>query len=82
MRKVIEVHPQPGFCLKIVFDNKETKLFDVTPYMELGIFKELKNIEYFNKVTIKFSSVSWPNEQDFSPDTLYLLGKSELTNPC
>ncbi len=80
MLKVKEVYPQPNYRLKVVFDNSETKLFDVTPYLDLGIFKELKDIEYFKKVTVKLSSISWPNEQDFSPDTLYLLGKDELKN--
>ena len=78
MRKVLDVQPQPHYWLKITFDNNETKFFDVAPYLDKGIFKELKNDEYFRKVTVKFDSIAWPNEQDFSPDTLYLLGKNQL----
>ena len=80
MRKVTEVHPQNNYWLKIVFDNNETKFFDVNPYLDKGIFTELKNEEYFKKAMIKLDSVAWPNEQDFSPDTLYILGKNQVSN--
>lgn len=74
-RKVTEVHPCAGFRLKLVFDNKETRYFDVTPYLDKGIFKELRNENYFRKVAVRFDGVAWPNDQDLSPDTLYLLGQ-------
>ncbi len=75
MYKIISVKPKPDFELELIFQGKEKKIFDVKPYLDKGIFKELKNVEYFNKVFIKYDSVAWPHQQDFSPDTLYLLGK-------
>jgi hypothetical protein len=33
---------------------------------------ELQSIAYFQQVKPFFGGVQWPNEQDFSPDTLYL----------
>ena len=80
MRKVIEVKPEKNYFIRIVFDNNVTKYFDVKPYLDKGIFKELNDSDYFEKVSIKFDSVAWPNEQDFSPDTLYILGKDKLVN--
>jgi len=75
MRKVIEVYPLPQYKLQVVFDTMEVRYFDVTPYLGKGIFKALANEDYFNQVAVKFDGVAWPNEQDLSPDTLYLLGK-------
>ena len=75
MLKVISVKPQPDFLLEVVFQNNEIKTFDVKPYLDKGIFKELNDFNYFKKVFIKYDSVAWPNQQDFSPDTLYLTGK-------
>ncbi|MFN6247009.1 DUF2442 domain-containing protein [Microcystis sp.] len=36
------------------------------------MFQELKNKQYFNQVKILDGTVTWPNEQDICPDTLYL----------
>lgn len=46
--------------------------FDVKPYLDFGVFRELKDLAYFNQVKLAFGTVQWPHEQDFSPDTLYL----------
>lgn len=53
-------------------DNQEVRIFDTKPYLEKGIFQELKDLDYFQQVKTFFGGVQWPNEQDFSPDTLYL----------
>ena len=65
--------PLPNYKLKIKFSNDEIREFDVSPYLDKGIFKELKVESYFSKVRVSFGAVEWPNEQDFSKDTLYLL---------
>jgi len=73
---VIIVEPETGYKLAITFDNGEKRLFDVTPFLEKGVFRELKNVDYFNQVKVAFGSIEWPHEQDFSHDTLYLLSKA------
>jgi preprotein translocase subunit SecE len=40
------------------------------PYLDKGVFQELKNINYFNQVDIFLGAVTWPNEQDIAPETL------------
>ncbi len=64
----------PNYKLKIQFTNNELKEFDVSPFLDKGIFSELRDVEHFKKVRVAFGSVEWPNEQDFSKDTLYVLG--------
>jgi hypothetical protein len=66
--------PLADYKLRVQFVNDELKEFDVTPFLEKGIFSELKDESYFKQVRVAFGSVEWPNEQDFSKDTLYLLG--------
>lgn len=34
------------------------------------MFRELKDIHYFNRVGILFGAVTWLNEQDIAPETL------------
>ncbi len=45
--------------------------FDVKPYLDKGIFQELKDWSLFNSVKPCLGSVQWKNGQDFCPDTLY-----------
>ena len=70
--RVKDVKPNPDHTLTLVFDNGERKVFDVKPYLDKGIFKELKNLKIFNAVRPFLGSIEWPNGQDFCPDTLYL----------
>jgi hypothetical protein len=72
MKKVISVKPLENYMLLLEFDSKEVRVFDVKPYLEFGIFTQLKNEEYFKNVRTSLDSIAWKNGQDFSPETLYL----------
>jgi hypothetical protein len=70
--RVKKVKPCHDFTLHIVFDNNEEKIFDCRPYLEIGVFRELKEWSYFSKAFVHMGTVSWPHEQDFCPDTLFI----------
>ena len=70
---VVSVETVKNHFLKLSFENDEIKLFDVSPFLNKGIFKELQDYSYFRQASVAFGSVEWPHEQDFSNDTLYLL---------
>ncbi len=44
--------------------------FDVSTYLDKVIFKELREYDYFERVSLEFGTITWPNEQDFSPETI------------
>ena len=67
---VTAVKPKPGYKIYVELKNGRKGIFDMTPYLEHGVFKELKDINYFNQVGIVFGAVTWPNEQDIAPETL------------
>jgi len=46
------------------------------PYLDIGVFKELKDINLFNSVRISFDTVEWPNYVDMDPELLYQEGES------
>ncbi|MGH9907093.1 MAG: DUF2442 domain-containing protein, partial [Pyrinomonadaceae bacterium] len=56
------------------FDDGSVKRFDVRPYLDFEIFRELKDCSYFKQVRLAFGTVQRPHEQDISPETLYLEG--------
>ncbi len=81
--RVTAVVPLPESRLLLTFGNGEQRVFDVLPYLDKGIFVELKNPHYFARVRVVAGHVEWPQAQDFSPDTLYLrsmpyLGSSDI----
>ncbi len=70
--RVKEVAPTEDYKLKLTFDNGEQGLYDCSDLLDFGVFKELRNKEYFKRATVLDGTVVWPNEQDICPDTLYL----------
>jgi hypothetical protein len=70
--EVKTVEPLDNYKLKLQFENGDFKIFDVSPYLDRGIFTELKDSHYFKSVRVVSGAVQWPHEQDFSSDTLYI----------
>ena len=66
-----EVKPQDDYQLLLTFENGEKRQFDMKPFLDNGIFKELKDIRLFNTVKPSFDSIEWDNEADFDPEVLY-----------
>jgi len=74
--RVRAVQPNPDYTLTLTFANGEVKVFDVKPYLDKGIFRELRDKSLFNSVRPCLGSICWQNGQDLCPDTLYLEGVS------
>lgn len=72
MKKVVAVKANEDFTLDVQFNDGSRRRFDAKPYLDYGVFTELKDIGYFQQVRIAFGTVQWPHEQDIGPETLYL----------
>ncbi|HUM99019.1 MAG TPA: DUF2442 domain-containing protein [Halothiobacillus sp.] len=70
--RVKSVSTAEDYQLEIVFNNGEHGLYDCTPLLGFGVFKELKDQNYFKQAKAFDGTVVWPHEQDICPDTLYL----------
>ena len=66
-----EVKPLDEYKLLLTFENNEVRLFDMSPYLGKGIFKELKDKSKFNSVKVCFDTIEWENEADMDPEMLY-----------
>ena len=70
--RIVDVKPQKDYLLRLTFTTGEVRIFDVKPYLNTGLFSELKDHSVFNGVVPFLGSVQWQNGLDLCPDTLYL----------
>jgi hypothetical protein len=68
---VKEVKPVDGYKLLLMFENDEERIFDMNPFLDKGIFRDLKDVEMFNTVHVSFDTVEWGNGADLCPELLY-----------
>lgn len=64
------VKPLSDYRIYVELENQQKGIFDLKPYLDKGVFKELRNIHYFNQVSVLWGAVTWPHEQDIAPETL------------
>ena len=62
------------YRVKLLFNNGETKIADLSQSLNGTVFAPLKDIEFFKRFTIKFNTIEWENGADFAPEYLYEIG--------
>lgn len=67
---VVHIEVLSDYRIKVTLSNGATGIFDVKPYLDRGVFDELRDYGYFRRARIEFGTITWPNEQDFSPETI------------
>lgn len=55
------------YKLILTFEDGSVRVFDVSPLLEKGIFKELNDEVLFKTVKINFDTVEWVNGADIDP---------------
>jgi hypothetical protein len=60
-----------GHRLILCFASGEQRVFDATPLLSFGRFRELAVPEVFKKVRIAYDTVEWENGLDLDPEYLY-----------
>jgi len=64
------VRPLDDYEIYVELEDGRRGVFDLKPYLNHGVFKELQDKSYFSQVDIVFGAVTWPHEQDIAPETL------------
>lgn len=67
---VLTVKPLADYRLYVETQGGQRGIFDLQPYLDHGVFRELRDPDYFNRVSIVLGAVTWPNGQDIAPQTL------------
>jgi hypothetical protein len=86
---VIQVKPTYDFKVYVYFSDGKIKLFDVSPYINNGVFKKISDInEFVEKCTVLNHTLAWDvagnfNEYeciDIDPETIYQNAK-DVSDP-
>ena len=70
--RVAAVTALDEYRLDIVFTNGERRVFDASPLLTVPAFRPLQSKAFFQAVKVAYGTVSWANNIDYCPDTLYL----------
>jgi len=71
--KILEAIPQPGFRLRVRFDDGTTGVADLNHLAGRGVFSIWNEPGVFEQVQITpMGSLSWPGEVDLCADSIYL----------
>jgi hypothetical protein len=70
-----EVEPLENYCLRIIFENGESKIYDMSKLLEKPFYSKLKNKNIFKTVKVKDITLEWATGEDICPDELYYNSK-------
>ena len=67
-KAVVRVRPNEDFSLSVVFEDGVEGVLGMTPYLDFGVFKKIKDFEQFKRVRIAFGTVEWECGLDLDPE--------------
>jgi len=70
-RDVVEVKPEPHYCLFVRFKDGVTGRVQLRPEELTGALAALRDEQLFEQVFIDYGAVAWPGEIDLAPDAMY-----------
>jgi hypothetical protein len=76
---IVKVTPVEGFSLVVIFDNGQTRILDMKPFLDFGVFRQIKKTEEFNRVHVAFDTVEWDCGVDLDPE--FIMMKSVAKQP-
>ena len=70
INKIISAKPQSNYSVEVMFKNGVHGIFDMSPYLNEGVFVKLRDPAFFNAVRVEYGTLVWPDEIDIAPDTV------------
>jgi hypothetical protein len=59
------------FTLVVTFDNDEEGILDMKPYLGIGVFRKIAEIEKFRTAKVSFDTIEWCDGVDLDPEFVY-----------
>ena len=77
--RVISVEFLGEYKLLLTWTNNEKRIFDANHLLLHRVFFPLKDKDFFSNIKIFNGTITWENDIDYCPDTLYLESSSYPT---
>ncbi|MFW5836059.1 MAG: DUF2442 domain-containing protein [bacterium] len=68
---VTQVAPSDDYRLSVSFDTGESGVLDMRPFLDFGVFRDLKDQAAFRRVRVSFDTIEWPGGIDLDPEFVY-----------
>ena len=68
---VTSVESKEGYILSVGFNNGESGLLDMKPYLSFGVFKKIQDPRIFKTVHVSFDAIAWECGADLDPEFVY-----------
>ncbi len=80
---VKKVTAAENYQIIVEFDNDESGVLNMEPYLSFGVFNKLKDPGVFNTARVSFDTVEWVNGIDLDPKFVYekCVKEKRLTKP-
>lgn len=75
MLRIIDVDYIKDYTLRLTFNNGETRIVDLKPYLTGDVFGELMDKSKFIQYGLAPVTIEWANGADLAPEFLYEIGK-------
>ena len=71
MIRVVDVDYVKDYTLSITFSDGVKKVVDLQPYLNGGVFEQLKDLSQFRQYGLNHSTIEWACGVDLAPEFLY-----------
>ena len=68
-----------NYELAVEFDNGESGILDMKPFLDIGVFKKLREPSVFKQVRVSFDTIEWDSGVDLDPEFVYSKCHSKRT---
>ena len=68
---MVWVKPLDGYRISVEFEDGVAGEFDMTPFLDKGVFKSLRDKSVFDRVRVEYGTAVWPGGVDIAPETVY-----------
>jgi hypothetical protein len=68
---VTKVIYKENYHVYVEFDNNECGILNMEPYLNFGVFNQIKDLNLFSKVRVSFDTIEWENGIDLDPQFVY-----------
>lgn len=61
----------PPTFVRVEYVDGEVRIFDIEPYLDRGLFRQLRDPAMFASVRAAIDTIEWANGADVDPECLY-----------